>query len=80
MSRQSSNNGTVISLLYKDLSTLKKLSYHRYFTSVKTQSNSKAHKHFEKSYKLGILELIKCRKFLKLKVSLPLFEFYSVNT
>jgi len=64
---QSSDNISLISLLYKDLSfeEIKKLQI---FTIAKTLLNIKSPKHLENSYKLTILEFISVRSFLSLKL------------
>lgn len=63
-----SNNASLISLLYKDLSSLKNLKDNIYFTSVKSQSKFKSAQTLENSYKLIILEFLNVKSILNLKL------------
>jgi len=60
----SSNNNSLISLLYKDMQNLKKSREFKYFYKCQNFADSKAHKYLENSYKLYILELFSIRSYL----------------
>jgi hypothetical protein len=60
----SSNNDSLISLLYKDMKNLKKSREFKYFYKCQNFANSKVHKHLENSYKLYILEFFSVRSYL----------------